>query len=162
MVWWRFNGKARLAASFGGPLIFLLNKYVVFTYLVDAGADTTYLVVLASIGLTCVLWIVVSLLTKPDPEEKLIEFYKRARPMGWWGPIAQKAGVEHAGLRPILEGFAVAVAGAVAIAAGTIGFSCVYVARWSAAVLAGVIAAGGGILFQGSIFTIHAALAGER
>jgi len=26
--WWRFNGKARLAASFGGPLIFLLNKFI--------------------------------------------------------------------------------------------------------------------------------------
>ena len=24
--WWRFNGAARLAASFGGPMIFLLNK----------------------------------------------------------------------------------------------------------------------------------------
>ncbi len=146
--WWRFNGKARLAASFGGPLIFLLNKYVVFTYLVDAGTDTTYLVVLTSIGLTCVLWIAVSLLTKPDPEEKLVEFYKRARPMGWWGPIARKAGMEPAGSRPIFAGLGIAVAGAVTVAAGTIGFSCLYVARWNAAAVAAVVAIAAGFVFK--------------
>ena len=146
--WWRFNGKARLAASFGGPVIFLLNKYVVFKYLVDAGSDTTYLVVLASIALTCVLWIAVSLLTKPDPEEKLIEFYKRARPMGWWGPVARKAGIEHAGLRPILAGLGIAVSGAVTVAAGTIAFSCVYVARWNVAAVAAAMTVVVGIGFR--------------
>ncbi len=146
--WWRFNGKARLAASFGGPLIFLLNKYVVFRYLVDAGTDTTYLVVLASIGLTCVLWIAVSLLTKPDPEEKLIEFYKQARPMGWWGPIARKAGIEHAGSQPIFAGLGIAVAGAITVAAGTIGFSCLYVARWYVAAVAVAVAIAAGTVFK--------------
>ena len=146
--WWRFNGKARLAASFGGPFIFLLNKYVIFKYLVDAGSDTTYLVVLASIGLTCVLWILVSLLTKPEPEEKLIEFYKRTRPMGWWGPIARKAGVDDAGPRPIFTGLGIAVAGAVTVAAGTIGFSCVYVARWYVAAVAVAVTVAAGVVFK--------------
>ena len=48
--------------------------------------------VLTSIGATCVLWILGSLVTRPDDEEALVEFYKRARPMGFWGPIARKAG----------------------------------------------------------------------
>jgi Na+/proline symporter len=40
--WWRFNGKARLAASFGGPVIFLINKFVIFNYLIEARQDTAY------------------------------------------------------------------------------------------------------------------------
>jgi Na+/proline symporter len=34
--WWRFNGPARLAASFGGPLIFLFSQYVLFRSIIDA------------------------------------------------------------------------------------------------------------------------------
>ena len=98
--WWCFNGKARLAASFGGPVVFLLNKYVVFVHLIDAGQDAAYVIVLSSIAATCLLWIAVALCTKPEPEEKLLAFYKEARPMGWWGPIAHKAGVETGGDAP--------------------------------------------------------------
>lgn len=89
--WWRFNGPARLAASFGGPILFLLNKYVVFVYVIDAGMNTAYLVVLTSIAATCALWIIVALLTRPDPVDRLVAFYRRAKPMGAWGPIAELA-----------------------------------------------------------------------
>ncbi len=148
--WWRFNGKARLAASFGGPAIFLLNKYVIFGKLVDMNRGTeTYLVVLTSIAATCVLWVLVSLLTKPDSEEALVEFYKRARPMGFWGPIARKAGVEATGGKPILTGLGIAALGAIMISAATIGFSCLYIARWRAAGVAGLV-----MLTTGSTFFV--------
>ena len=80
--WWRFNGKARLAASFGGPLLFLFNQFVVFRYFIDAGPAAVYLVVFASMASTAVLWVTVALLTEPEAEDKLVEFYRRARPMG--------------------------------------------------------------------------------
>ena len=83
--WWRFNGKARLAASFGGPIIFVINQFVVFKYWFPMGDETPYMVVLTSITLTCLLWIIVALSTKPEKEEVLIEFYKSTRPLGWWG-----------------------------------------------------------------------------
>lgn len=134
--WWRFNGAARLAASFGGPVIFLLNKYVVFTYLIDTGVSADYVVVLSSMAMTCVLWIAVALLTKPDPEETLIAFYRRARPLGWWGPIALKAGAEPRRHRPILLGFAAALVGAVMTGAGVIALSNLYVGGWRIAIVA--------------------------
>ena len=95
--WWRFNGPARLAASLGGPAIFLVNKLVVFEHLVDAGEGTPYVVVLTSIALTAALWIAVALATRPEPEELLVEFYRRARPLGWWGrsrswPVSRRVG----------------------------------------------------------------------
>ena len=48
--WWRFNGPARLAASFGGPLLFLFNQFVVFRYFIDAGPASVYLVVFTSMA----------------------------------------------------------------------------------------------------------------
>ena len=107
---------ARLAASFGGPLVFLFNKYIVFSLWIDAGQDTAYVVVLSSIAITCLLWVCVALLTKPEPEEKLVAFYRQARPMGWWGPIADKAGCQAlSGFGPIGKGLGIAMVGAIAV-----------------------------------------------
>ena len=152
--WWRFNGKARLAASFGGPVIFLLNKYLVFAHWIDAGQDTAYVVVLSSIALTCLLWIAVALSTEPEPEEKLLAFYKEARPMGWWGPIAVKANgaasetSETSGGAPIVRGLAIALLGAVAVGGGIIGFSGFYVGRWEVAFSGGLVALLLGLVFK--------------
>ena len=170
--WWRFNGPARLAASFGGPIIFLLNKFVVFAHLIDAGQNAAYLVVLTSIAATCVLWIAVALLTRPDPTNQLIAFYRRARPMGFWGPIARAAAAQdvaaqgaqedtpvlpYASLpdaeeadsgRTILRGLGIALLGAVMVGAGTISFSCLYIARWGAAGVAASVAVVVGVLFK--------------
>ena len=148
--WWRFNGQARLAASFGGPLIFLINKYLVFAYWIDAGQDTGYVVVLTSIAVTCLLWIAVALSTEPEPEEKLLEFYKAARPMGWWGPIAAKAGVESGGASPIVRGLGIALLGAVAVGGGIIGFSGLYVGRMEVLIGGGLVALVLGLLFKGA------------
>ena len=146
--WWRFNGKARLAASLGGPAIFLINRFLVLPVLLGAGQESLYIAVLASVALTTVLWIVVALLTSPDPEETLVEFYKRARPMGWWGPIAHKAGREESGGRPIFSGLGTALLGASAIGASTIAFSAIYVARWEVAAVATSVAVLTGFFFR--------------
>lgn len=147
--WWRFNGKARLAASFGGPLIFLLNKFVVFRYVIDGGQDTTYLVVLFSIATTCVVWIVVALVTEPEPEAKLVEFYKKAQPMGWWGKIAYNVDGRHSpGHNQIFVGLLVAALGAIMISGGTIAFNSLYIARWRVAAIAGFVAIMAGVVFK--------------
>jgi hypothetical protein len=91
--WWRFNGKARVAASFGGAAIFCLvvlgPKLLGWLGVTWASALVlpwwwqTFLVM----GLTTALWVAVALLTKPDPRRVLDEFYRRARPLGSWGPV---------------------------------------------------------------------------
>ena len=91
------------------------------------------MVVLSSIAITCLLWIVVALLTKPEPEEKLLNFYREAQPMGWWGPIAEKAGTRSTGGAPIARGLGTALTGAVAVGGGIVGLSGLYVGRWEVA-----------------------------
>lgn len=152
--WWRFNGPARLAASFGGPLIFLFNKEVLFKWVIDAGQDTDYVVVLSSIAITCLLWIVVALLTKPEPEEQLLNFYREAQPMGWWGPIAEKAGTRSTGGAPIARGLGTAVLGAVAVGGGIVGLSGLYVGRWEVAFTGGLLALVLGFWFKRTYATV--------
>ncbi len=159
--WWRFNGAARLAASFGGPLIFLFNKYVLFQYVVPLKGDVGYVVVLSSMAATFVLWVLVALFTRPEPEAKLLEFYRRSRPLGWWGPIAAKVLAEEReggtaltphspprGLRPIVGGLGIALLGAIMVAAGTIAFSCGYIGSWFALALFSLLAVATGLAFK--------------
>jgi SSS family solute:Na+ symporter len=97
--WWRFNSRARLAASFGGAAIFCLvvlaPKLLVRLGLGWADALIipwwwqTFLVM----GLTTVLWVSVALLTPPDSPAVLEHFYRRARPLGSWGPVRQRLAV---------------------------------------------------------------------
>jgi len=147
--WWRFNGKARIAASFGGPIIFIINKFIIFNYFIDMGDDTVYVVVLSSMAITFIFWVIVAFVTKPEPEEKLIEFYKKATPMGWWGDIPQKAGVEKPEQpKKVFIGIAIAIIGAIAISAGTISFNSLYIARWNVSLYAAIILIAAGIIFK--------------
>ncbi len=119
--WWRFNGKARIAASFGGAAIFCMvvlgPKALVGLGITGASRLLipwwwqTFVVM----GLTTLLWVTVALVTKPDREQLLGRFYKRARPLGWWGPFrVQDAQPASARLAPILRGLFIAVVGATA------------------------------------------------
>jgi len=148
--WWRFNGKARFAASFGGPLIFLFNHFVVFKRWIVVSSNADYYVVLCSMGMNCLLWVLVALLTKPDSKECLLAFYKAARPLGWWGPIAREADGKspRRAIQPIFKGLLVAALGAAMIAAGTVCVSCLYVARWNTAAVAGASCLAVGWIFK--------------
>jgi solute:Na+ symporter, SSS family len=141
--WWRFNKWGRLTASFGGPLIFVLVKFVLFP---DAGE---YAHVLLAIFLTTLSWLLVTLLTRPDEEEALKEFYTRAKPFGLWGPVRRT--VESAGIQvvrfPILKGLGLALLGVSWVGCVILSLSDVYVGRFLAAGFLAVAGIAGGLLF---------------
>lgn len=121
-------------------------------YLIDAGSSTAYIIVFASIFATTVLWVTVTLLTRPDPMDRLVEFYRRARPMGWWGPVAREAGIDpsadgRAGAGRILRGFGVAVLGLIAIAAGTLAFHTLYLGQWGLVGIMSAVSLVAGLVF---------------
>lgn len=146
--WWRFNAPARLAASFGGPVLFAFNQFVVFRYWIHAGDAAAYLVVFASMAATTVLWVSVALLTPPEPEEKLLEFYRRARPMGAWGPIAARAGIAPAGWPPVVRGLGIACCGTIMVCGGILALTCAFVARWNVATASLLVAVAAGVVFK--------------
>ncbi len=141
--WWRFNKWGRLTASFGGPLIFVMVKYFFFP------EASEYVHVLLSIGLTTLSWVLVTLTTPPDEEEALTAFYRRARPMGFWGPITRKLGLHSPSGSPtvIVKGLGIALIGVSWIACGVLAFSDYYVGRFTAATILLAASASGGLLF---------------
>ena len=152
--WWRFNGWARLTASLGGPLIFLLNKLFVFpnpwfTFpnILDFGPHNDYMIIFVSMGMTLVAWVTVAWLTPPEPMPHLIEFYRRARPYGFWKPVAIAAGEPLPQRGRIAYGFAVAPFGTVMAATGILTLSLLYLGQWKGAVIAAIT-----MLISGSIF----------
>jgi small-conductance mechanosensitive channel len=103
--------------------------------------------VLLAIALTTASWLIVTLLTRPDEEEALMEFYNRAKPLGIWGPIRAKIGVKEdtGGGLLILKGLGLAFLGVSWIGCAVLALSDIYVGRFAAAGLlavAGLIGAG--------------------
>jgi hypothetical protein len=94
--------------------------------------------------------VAVARFTEPEPEEKLVEFYRRARPMGAWGPIAWKAGLEPVGWQPVARGLAIAATGTVMVGAAVVALSCAYIARWNTTGTALLVSVAAAVAFKRS------------
>jgi solute:Na+ symporter, SSS family len=83
--WWRINAWSEIAAMIAAAV-----GYGALTAFTTLAFPYTLLVVVAW---TTVCWLVVTLLTAPEPDSHLIAFYKRTRPDGpGWKRIAAAAG----------------------------------------------------------------------
>ncbi|MFD2164550.1 hypothetical protein ACFSJU_19245 [Paradesertivirga mongoliensis] len=137
--WWRFNGPARIAASFGGAAIFCIvvlgPRFL--GYLGISWADVLlipwYWQTLLVMGLNTILWVTVALATKPDPEHLLRSFYIKARPLGWWTPfkgLGQSSDVYP--IKPLIRGVVIAFAGAASVSLFILGLTELWFARYLA------------------------------
>ena len=90
------------------------------------------------------------LLTEPEPEEKLVEFYRRARPMGCLGTDRQRRPACRTG-RLVTDRRADLASRPWApsmVGAGIIAMSFAYVARWDVAAVALVVSLLAGLVFR--------------
>jgi hypothetical protein len=105
--WWRFNGwgyfwgmLTGLVSSLGLPLVM---PYVIplFKPFVEShfGSETANVMVLLGhpitsfpliLGISLAGCLLGTFLTKPEEESVLMDFYRRVRPWGFWGPVHQK------------------------------------------------------------------------
>ncbi len=145
--WWRFNGPARIAASFGGAALFCIVVVgpKLLVYFGVAGTERLmipwYWQTLLVMGLTTLLWVVVALCTKPDPQPLLHEFYSRARPLGFWKPF-HNSEERHSkeGLSPIIKGIFIAILGATSVSLFILGLTHAWFARYGASIITLLIA----------------------
>ncbi len=98
--WWRINAWSEISAlvtslliAGGFELVAALQSgpaYRLFaTSPVVAGvALQTHHKALILVPVTLAVWITVTLLTRPVPTGRLVDFYRRVRPGGCWGPVA--------------------------------------------------------------------------
>ena len=115
--WWRINAWSELAAmgvSFVVAVVFVVN---------DFGLAAWQQLVLGVL-VTTVGWVLVTLLTPPTSEERLVEFYKLTYPGGpGWRRVAAKSGVSEPGETwPVPRGLLLAFLASLAIYAVLFGF----------------------------------------
>ena len=88
--WWRINAWSEIAA--------MISSFVVAVGFFAAGKAghevASHVALLATVGTTTVVWVVVTLLTHPTERSVLVKFYQLTRPAGpGWAPVQAEAGV---------------------------------------------------------------------
>lgn len=86
--WWRFNGWGFFAGMAAGTLA------AVFKFFVPVHPVFGFLLIMA---ISFLVSIVVCLTTPPEGDEILMDFYRKIRPWGFWGPIYAKCRVAEPG-----------------------------------------------------------------
>jgi hypothetical protein len=105
---------------------------------------------LVTVGITTITWIVTTYLTSPEPNEKLVAFYKRVRPEGpGWNRIAAQAGLSaaHAQGRLSLQ-FANWILGCALIYGSLFGIGKIIFKEWVSGAIYLLIAIIAGILIS--------------
>ncbi len=169
--WWRVNFWSWLTAMIGGPIVYALlgglrlgpivmpGLLGLFPAWAEARAASEsaaqgmdMLQAALGMAITFALWVAVTLLTPPEPPATLKRFYRRARPMGSWGPVRAACLADDPqwqappmGLQ--LPGLGVAVVGALALWSGVLAVSVLFVGRWGESALYASATAGFGAWF---------------
>lgn len=88
--WWRINAWSEVSAMISAFVTSLTLEYG-FGMSSDNVLDFAHLVLITT-GVTTAVWLIVTFLTAPEPDEILISFYRKVRPSAkMWGPVAAKA-----------------------------------------------------------------------
>jgi Na+/proline symporter len=92
--WWRINAWSEIAAMASALIVSLtLLKLEVFDSSTPRGFAQQILV---TVGVTTVVWLVATFVTRPEPLSKLTSFYERVRPAGsGWRPVVRAAGLSE-------------------------------------------------------------------
>jgi SSS family solute:Na+ symporter len=88
--WWRINAWSEISA--------MVSSFVVAVGFFVAGKMGTkvpsHVSLLVTVGVTTVVWVAATYLTKPTDRSTLVRFYQLVRPAGpGWGPIRAESGV---------------------------------------------------------------------
>jgi SSS family solute:Na+ symporter len=137
--WWRINAWSEVSAM---AAAFAISLYLQLGVGWDSDDPIGFAkLMLVTVAATTLVWVAVTLLTKPEPEETLVAFYRRARPSPvLWGPVAAKAGVPAAD--DLAGSFRNWFAGCVLIYSSLFGIGKLLLHEWGEGLLFVSVAAG--------------------
>jgi solute:Na+ symporter, SSS family len=88
--WWRINAWSEVSAMIAAFLV-SITLQLGFRLDSDKPVDFAWLMMI-TVGIATAVWLAVTFLTKPEPIEVLLKFYRRTRPSAaGWAPIARLA-----------------------------------------------------------------------
>ena len=87
--WWRINAWSEVASMASSFLV----SIGFFVAAKNGSTIPSHQALLATVAITTVVWVTVTLLTRPTAEEKLVSFYRLVRPGGpGWAAVRTRAG----------------------------------------------------------------------
>ena len=94
--WWRINAwsevSAMVVAALTTAVLQIKNHGAPLIAFSGTPPEVFAKTLLFTVAVTSIVWLVVTFLTKPEPQSKLVEFYRRVRPTPTgWKPIAALA-----------------------------------------------------------------------
>jgi len=90
VIWWRFNSWGYLSAWIANLILSWLVVWILPMLGVIPDLPD-YLQFWVLMGLTALVYIPVTLLTKSENMDNLVRFYVMSRPLGFWGPVKMEA-----------------------------------------------------------------------
>lgn len=113
-VWWRLTAWGELSAIVASLVLLPLLLWGF-----DASPTGDALKMIFMFAGSTAAGVVVSIITGPEKMERLEDFFRRAQPVGFWGPVAQRCGVDsQANQKRLWRGLA-------AVALSSLSFFCV-------------------------------------
>ncbi len=90
--WWRINAWSEISAM-AASFVTSIALQRVHLQSGDTSSPDYAITMLVTVGVTTVVWLAVTLLTRPESPETLERFYRRVRPGGaGWRPVAARLG----------------------------------------------------------------------
>lgn len=88
--WWRINAWSEISAM---ACAFVVSLVLQIVFKFDEGDPVQFAhLLLITVSITTAVWLIVTFLTKPEPKDVLLAFYRKVRPnVRMWGPIAKEA-----------------------------------------------------------------------
>ncbi len=82
--WWRINAWSEISAL--GASILTITFLTLYTKFAGISLELKHQIIVVPVSI--VTWLIVTYITKPEPNETLANFYKKIRPWGFWSPVS--------------------------------------------------------------------------
>src|SRR5687768_16467530 len=97
--WWRINAWSEISSMIASFVVSVTAMAIIKDRFPAGDLRADAWVMLVTVAISTIVWVSVTFLTKPEPEEVLERFYRRVRPGGpGWARISEKAGFGREGI----------------------------------------------------------------
>jgi solute:Na+ symporter, SSS family len=112
--WWRINAWSEVSAMAAAAAVSLFLQ-LVLKWDSDRPRDFAY-IMMATVGITTIVWLIVTWLTPPESDATLTAFYRKVRPQGpGWARVARAIGAAPTGSSSLVRQITNAVLGCVLV-----------------------------------------------
>ena len=97
--WWRINAWSEISAMTASFIVSLVAFQIIPQRYAAGDPRADSMIMLITVAISTVVWLVVTYMTKPEPDATLDAFYKRVRPGGrGWRTVAKRLGYGEEGI----------------------------------------------------------------